>query len=216
MIRTGIEKLDKILGGGIRDGIIVDIFGASGTGKTHLALQIMVNLLSAGGSVFYQDTTGSFRPERLMELIKARNLDPSLLDRITVGRATNIREQIDGVAKIISGDFALVIVDNVTDLFSFEYSKGEQMLEKTTQFAKYMRALSEAAASKKIPVIVVNMIRKIDQTERENMDTVIGLFTHIKIGLTRMQARYEGRVLMNAKTDLFSYKITKDGLTEAI
>lgn len=216
MIQTGIEKLDKILGGGIRDGIIVDIFGASGTGKTHLALQIMINLLSAGGNVFYQDTTGSFRPERLMELVKARNLDPALLDRITVGRATNIREQIDGVSKIISGDFALVIVDNVTDLFSFEYSKGQQMLEKTTLFAKYMRALSEAAASKKIPIIVVNMIRKIDQTERENMDTIIGLFTHVKIGLTRIQAGYEGRVMMNAKTTSFSYKITKDGLTEAI
>ncbi|MEM3143259.1 MAG: ATPase domain-containing protein [Candidatus Nitrosotenuis sp.] len=216
MIQTGIEKLDKILGGGIRDGIIVDIFGASGTGKTHLALQIMINMLSAGGSVFYQDTTGSFRPERLMELVKSRNLDPLLLDRITVGRATNIREQIDGVSKIVSGDFTLAIVDSITDLFSFEYSKGEQMLEKNTQFAKYMRALAEAAASKKIPVIVVNMIRKIDQTERENMDTIIGLFTHVKIGLTRTQTGYEGRVLINAKTDLFSYKITKDGLTEAI
>jgi len=48
MILTGIKKLDKFLGGGIKNGIITDIFGANGTGKTQLAIQISVNCLEQG------------------------------------------------------------------------------------------------------------------------------------------------------------------------
>jgi RecA/RadA recombinase len=84
MIKTGLEKLDNLLGGGIRNGTITDIFGASSTGKTQLALQIMVNTLLEGGTVFYQDTTGTFRPERLLELFKPKGLDSNLLNNIKV------------------------------------------------------------------------------------------------------------------------------------
>jgi DNA repair protein RAD51 len=215
MIPTGIGKLDEILGGGIRCSIITDIFGASGTGKTQLALQVMANALSCGAKVFYQDTTGSFRPERLIEILKERGIDPKVLDRITVGRATNTREQINGISAIRSNEFTLVIIDNVTDLFSFEYSREEQMLEKTTQFAKYMKELAATAAEKKIPIVIVNMVRKIDQTERENLDSVISIFTHIKIRLEKKQAGYEGQAFLNAKQASFSYQIKKSGLVDA-
>lgn len=214
MIRTGIKKLDEILGGGIRDGIIVDIFGASGTGKTLLALQIMAHSLSGGGRVFYQDTTGSFRPERLVDLLRARNLDRSLLDRITVGRATNTREQVDGIRRILEGDYTLAVIDNVTDLFSFEYSKEEQLLERTTQFAKYMRSLSGAASARGIPVVTVNMVRKLDMTERENLEPLISLFAHIRVRLAREQRGYRGEVMLNAKRAEFSYAITGGGLSD--
>ena len=33
MITTQLKKLDKILGGGIKNAIITDIFGLNGTGK---------------------------------------------------------------------------------------------------------------------------------------------------------------------------------------
>lgn len=215
MIPTGIAKLDEILGGGVRDGIITDIFGASGTGKTQLALQVTAGALSCGTKVFYQDTTGSFRPERLVEMLKERGLDAQSLDRVTVGRATNTREQINGVSAIHSGEFGLAVIDNVTDLFSFEYSKEEQLLERTTKFAKYMKALATVAAEKRIPVVIVNMIRKIDQTERENLDSVISVFTHVKIKLERKQAMYEGQVFLNAKWAPFSYRIERSGLVDA-
>jgi DNA repair protein RAD51 len=214
MIRTGIKKLDEILGGGIRGGLITDIFGASSTGKTQLVLQIVTESLVDGGKIFYLDTTGDFRPERLVELLRARNLDHTCLDRITVGRPTNTKEQMDAISAIYAGDFSLVVIDNVTDLFSFEYSKEEQLLEKTTQFAKHMRDLATAAITRRIPIITVNMIRKIDQTERENMDSVISIFTHVKIKLAKKDSVYEGMVISNSSKDQFLYKITKEGLVE--
>lgn len=215
MIRTGLQKLDEALGGGIRSGVITDISGASSTGKTQLALQIMVDLLSCGGSIFYQDTTGTFRPERLLELLKTKSLDPSSLDRVTVSRVTSTRDQMNGILTIQQNDFALVVIDNVTDLFSFEYSKDEQLLEKTTQFAKYMKALSHAALSKKIPILVVNMVRNAADVEQENMESIISVFTHVKIKLAKRQSVYEGRVFVNTKTNQFFYKITREGLVES-
>lgn len=213
VIRTGLEKLDKILGGGLRNGTITDIFGPSGSGKTQLTLQIIANTLLRGGTILYQDTTGNFRPERLVEILKSKGLDSHLLDNVTVGRITNTAEQINSLSKIKS-NFSLVIIDNVTDLFSFEYSKEEQILEKTTKFAKYMRQLSQIARDQKIPIVIVNMMRKIDDNEKENLDSIISLYTHIKIKLTKNSSKYSAQILDPTKKDQFFYKITKEGITE--
>lgn len=215
MIKTGIEKLDTLLGGGLRNGIITDIFGVSGAGKTQLTLQIVSNSLTQGGTIFYQDTTGSFRPERLVELLKTKGLDSNLLDKVTVGRITNTAEQLRSIKKISESNFSLVVIDNVTDLFSFEYSKEDQMFEKTTQFAKYMKELSKVALEKKIPIVIVNMMRKTADTEQENMEAVISIFTNVRIKLDKKSVNYEGQVFLDPmKKNQFLYKITKDGLVD--
>ena len=186
MISTGHKKLDQLLDGGVKNGIITDIFGAYGTGKTQLAMQICINSLQKGGHIFFQDTTGEFRPERMLEIIKNHNFDPKLLDNVKVGRITNTSEQLQYLSKITeSENFSLVIIDNVTDLFSFEYSKVTQELEKRNLFMKYMHDLSLIAIQKKIPIVVTNMIRKIDEIEKEHLETSISIFTHMKIKLTK-------------------------------
>ncbi|MBI5377548.1 MAG: recombinase RecA [Thaumarchaeota archaeon] len=212
MISTGLEKLDELLGDGIKNGIITDIFGASSTGKTQLVLQIAVNCLSQGGTILYQDTTGNFRPERLLDMLKPKELDAALLDKITVGRITNTQEQFSAISKIEQSNFSLVIIDNITDLFSFEYSKEEQILEKNKQFTKYMKQLASVVFEKKIPVVAVNMIRKINDTEQENLDSVMSLFTHIKIKLSKKSTSYMGEVFPHSGENQFYYKIEKNGL----
>ncbi|PIN84487.1 MAG: recombinase RecA, partial [Nitrosopumilales archaeon CG11_big_fil_rev_8_21_14_0_20_33_24] len=92
MISTGLQKLDDFLSGGIPDGVITDIYGASGTGKTQLLFQICINAIKNGGNVLYQDTTGSFRPERILEIQKQQNLTFDILEKITVSRITNTSE----------------------------------------------------------------------------------------------------------------------------
>ncbi|MEM2159891.1 MAG: ATPase domain-containing protein [Candidatus Nitrosotenuis sp.] len=215
MIRTGIDKLDEMLDNGIKNGTITDIFGSSGTGKTQLVLQIIINSLSENNKILYQDTTGNFRPERLVEMAKHKKLDPSFLDKISVARIINVSEQQNSLNKIRGSGFSLVIIDNVTDLFSFEYPKEEQILEKTIQFSKYMKQLSQIASETKIPIVITNMMRKIDSTEQENMDSIISPYTHFKIKLAKKQANYECQVFANPmKKNQFLYTITKQGLTE--
>lgn len=211
MIRTGLEKLDEILGDSLRSGTITDVFGESGAGKTQLIMQIIANSVLEN-NVFYQDTTGNFRPERLLEMVPSK--DPKFLDKITVSRITNVKEQQNSLDKIKKTDFSLIVIDSVTDLFSFEYPKEEQFLEKTTQFSKYMKRLSQIAFDTKIPIIITNMMRKVEQTEQENMESIISLYTHIKIKLAKKQAIYEGQVFLNPiQKNQFSYVITKQGLS---
>lgn len=215
MIKTGLEKLDQILGGGLKSGTITDIFGASGTGKTQLILQIMIHSLSENNKILYQDTTGGFRPERLVEMMSQNQMNSDFLDKISVERITNVTEQQNSLEKIIKSDFSLIIIDNVTDLFSFEYPKEEQFLQKTIQFSKYMKDLAQIALKTRIPIVLTNMIRKVDDTEQENMYSIISLYTHIRIKMAKNQSSYVGQVFVNPLTkNQFLYTITKQGLAD--
>ena len=217
MIQTGIQKLDDLLGGGIRHGIITDIFGASATGKTQLALQICTTALRNNIEILFQDTTGGFRPERMLTLIKAKNMDPELLDHVRVGRITNTSEQISYLEKISEiKNLGLVVIDSVTDLFSFEYSKESNLLEKHVAFMEYMHKLAFIAIQKKIPIIVTNIVRKSDDVERENLDRSISMYTHQKIYLTKINHKYMAQIFpsFGHKKEIH-YMITQTGLIDS-
>ena len=212
MISTGLEKLDKSLSGGIPDGVIVDIFGKNGTGKTQLLLQLTINSIKKGGHVLYFDTTGGFRPERILDIQKESESQSDFLNQITVSRLTNTSEQINSI-KNIEKNFSLIVIDNVTDLFSYEYQKDESIFEKNSLFMKYMHDLANFAISNKIPIAVTNMIRNLEGKEIENMKSAIDPFTHIKIHLTKNLSKFNGKIYSPFIENSFSYRINKSGLS---
>jgi len=214
MISIGLQKLDKFLSGGIPDGVIVDIFGGRGTGKTLLSLQILINSIKNGGNILYLDTSGGFRPERILEIQKELKIEIDLLEKITVSRITNTSEQIKSLQNIVENNFSLIVIDNITDLFSYEYRTDESIFEKNSLFMKYMHELSKFAITKKIPIVVTNMIRAIDDKEVENMQSAIDPFTHIKIHLFKNSSNFNGEIYWALKKENFSYTITKIGLSD--
>ena len=214
MISTGIQKLDEFLSGGIQPGVIVDIFGGAGTGKTQLLLQLSINSIKNGGHVLYFDTTGEFRPERVLEIQKQTETQLNFLKQITVSRITNTSEQIKSIQNIQNNNFSLIVIDNVTDLFSYEYQKDESILEKNSLFMKYMNNLSKLAITNKIPIILTNMIRNIEGKEIENMKGAIDPFTHIKIHLFKNSTKFSGKIYWAFDKKSFSYTIGKIGLSD--
>ena len=214
MISTGLLKLDNFLSGGIPNGVIVDIFGGNGTGKTQLLLQLSINSIKNGGNVLYLDTTGGFRPERILEIQKKFNIDFNLLDKITVSRITNTFEQINSIKNFQENNFSLIVIDNVTDLFSYEYKNNESIFEKNSLFMKYMHELSFYAITNKIPIVITNMIRNMDGKEVENMANAIDLFTHIKIHLFKNSSIFNGEIYSPFNKESFSYEITTLGLSD--
>ena len=214
MISTGLQKLDQFLSGGIPDSVIVDIFGENGTGKTLLLLQLLINSIKNGGNVLYLDTTGGFRPERILEIQKESEIEINLLEKITVSRITNTSEQIKSVNNIISNNFSLIVIDNITDLFSYEYQNDESTFKKNSLFMKYMHNLSSFAITKKIPIIITNMIRTSEGNEIENMQNAIDPFTHIKIHLFKNSSKFHGQIYWALKKENFSYTINKIGLSD--
>ena len=212
MIPTGLQKIDRFLSGGIPSGVITDIFGENGTGKTQLLLQLAAGSIINGGRVLYMDTTGEFRPERILNIRHIRDSVPDVLDRITVSRITNTSEQIRAVQNLKSGVFSLVVIDNITDLFSYEFRS--MVHEKNTLFMRHMHELSRFSIESRIPVVVTNMIRTFQDREVENMRAAIDPFTHIKIHLSKAKPSFRGRVWWAMASTDFSYVIHASGVSD--
>ena len=214
MISTGLKKIDDFLSGGIPDGVIVDIFGGNGTGKTQLLLQLSINSIKNGGKVLFLDTTGGFRPERILEIQKNSNSNVDLLNNIIVSRITNTSEQINSIKNFTENNFSLIVIDNITDLFSYEYKNNQSIFKKNSLFMKYMRELSLYAVTHKVPIVITNMIRNSNEQEVENMSTAIDLFTHIKIHLFKNASIFNGEIYSPFNKESFSYEITTLGLSD--
>ena len=214
MIKTGLKDLDQFLGGGIKEGLVTSISGQSATGKTQLTFQIILNALHNDNEILFQDTTGKFRPERLVQMMQLKKINPSLLDTIKVSRVTNTAQQIQYLSKTSLESYSLIIVDHVTDLFSFEYSKKEQSLEKHISFMKYMHDLSSIAINYKIPIIITNIVRTINNHEKENLEESISMYTHTKIKLSKNSNGYSCQVVSPFVNEKFRYTITSGGLID--
>ncbi|MHA1688977.1 MAG: helix-hairpin-helix domain-containing protein, partial [Promethearchaeota archaeon] len=80
-ITTGSQELDNVLGGGIETGSLTELFGEFRTGKTQIMHQLCVNVQlprekgGLEGSALYIDTEGTFRPERIIQMAEALDLD---------------------------------------------------------------------------------------------------------------------------------------------
>jgi DNA repair protein RAD51 len=145
---------------------------------------------------------------------KYRNLEIDILDKITVSRITNTSEQINSIKNLKQVNFSLIVIDNITDLFSYEYKTGESVFKKNSLFMNHLHDLSLISINNNIPIVITNMIRNIDDKDVENMRKAIDLFTHIKIKLSKNSSKYLGEVnwLLNHHT--FSYVIDTSGLSE--
>ena len=212
MISTGFVQLDSILGGGIRSSAITDVFGAAGTGKTQLVKQIATRCILDGGSVFFVDTMGTFRPERVYEMIQNTNGDLQTLENIDVLRATSSSEQLCALEILEKKHTDLVIIDSVSDLYSFEYGRESQIFVKNLLFMEYMHKLSALALRLDVPIVITNMIRTFDGVERENLQPAIRQFAHVRIGLSKNDNSYSGNVVIPGKITGFAYTINSMGL----
>lgn len=77
-ITTGLEGVDRVLGGGLVPGSLVLVAGEPGVGKSTLLLQVAAAIATADGPVFY--VTGEESPEQVA--LRARRiggLEPELL-----------------------------------------------------------------------------------------------------------------------------------------
>ena len=131
-LTTGSQNFDELLMGGIEPGSVTELFGEYRTGKTQIVHQLCVNCQlpyeegGLEGNALYIDTENTFRPERIIQMAEAKNLDhQSVLKNITVGRAYNSDHQIlliKEASKIVEEkNIKLVIVDSIIGHFRSEY-----------------------------------------------------------------------------------------------
>ena len=163
MLTTGVKSLDELLGGGIAEEVLTQIYGSFATGKTTLAVQI--GLLSSG-KVAYVDTEGGFSPERLSQMAESRGLDPEeALQRFILFTPSDFKEQrrtIGSLKKVVDGSFSLVVVDSITAHYRVE----EHRKNLTAELGKQLQVLLWIARRNRIPVIVINQVHFDSRAER--------------------------------------------------
>lgn len=117
--------MDRLLGGGYREGTLTRFFGRSNSGKSQLAMQAALCAAAEGKDSLFVDTEGSFRPERLEQMAGARGWTVAgLLERVLVVRSDSAAEQMEAVRRMgtrgATSSCRLVIVDTLTRNFSLD------------------------------------------------------------------------------------------------
>ncbi|XP_065868848.1 DNA repair protein RAD51 homolog 4 [Euphorbia lathyris] len=70
VLSTGLEGIDFLLGGGVRQGQLTELVGLSSSGKTQVCLHVTANVAKQEtGSVIFVDTGNSFSPQRVVHFV---------------------------------------------------------------------------------------------------------------------------------------------------
>jgi len=169
-ILTGSKELDNLLGGGLETGSITEFYGQFGSGKTQIALQAAVNVQlpvekgGLNGTAVYIDTEGTFRPERIIQMAAAKNLDPKeVLKNIMVARAYNSDHQMllaEKAAEIAEEkNVRLAVIDSLTSHFRSEYSGRGELAPRQQKLNRHLHSLQRNLADMhNIAVIVTNQV----------------------------------------------------------
>lgn len=169
-ISTGCQKLDELLGGGIKSGQLVQVYGEYRTGKTQLAHQLCVNVQrpynegGMEGCALYLDVDKTFRPERIILMADSLGMDYiQALRNTIVARPYYSEHQIHLVreaSKIIrKNNVKLLVVDSLISHFRSEYIGKDNLLKRQQRLNTHMLDLLNLLKSfKDLAILVTNQV----------------------------------------------------------
>jgi RecA/RadA recombinase len=203
IISTGSLSLDGLLGGGIRTGLLTDVYGPSGTGKSQLCFSLCVNsakYLKQKEMIMFIDTVGTFRPERISEIARQER-NNEILDKIIFIRAFSTNDQINSLRKIYDIKPMLIIIDSATSLFSTEYRGAARHLV----LMNHLHELSFAAINFDCAVVITNMVRNVPfvRTITDQGDNNVNKV--IKTTTTTTSNSYQQREFMGTSVSIYSH-----------
>jgi DNA repair protein RadA len=168
-IKTSSSALDELLGGGIETMAITEMYGKFASGKSQLGFQLVVNVQKPvdqgglGGGALFVDTEATFRPERIVQIAEAQDMDPqAVLKNILVARAENSDHQIILVEKaeevIEKNNIKLIVIDSLTSHFRADYLGRASLSERQQKLNKHVHVLQKLAEKFNLAVYVTNQV----------------------------------------------------------
>jgi DNA repair protein RadA len=169
-ISSGSKNLDNLLGGGIETRSITELYGEFGSGKTQICHTLCVSvqkdaqLSRLTGNALYIDTENTFRPERIVSIANARNLNPEpMLENIIVAKAYNSSHQeaiIEEAANVIQlHGIRLVVVDSAVSHYRAEYLGRALLSERQQKMNRFLHILLRIAETCSVAVVITNQIQ---------------------------------------------------------
>ncbi|MDD1721957.1 MAG: DNA repair and recombination protein RadB [Methanothrix sp.] len=153
----GCNAIDLLLGGGFEAGIITQIYGESGTGKSNIAMQLAVQAVSRGLRVIFIDTEG-FSGERFKQI--AGPGAEEMAKKIMVFEPMSLEQQAIAIresSRIAGRDLGLVILDSATSLYRVLLEAEDNRTIRRTLNLQ-LSELQEMARRHRIPVVITNQV----------------------------------------------------------
>jgi DNA repair protein RadA len=172
---TGSKALDELLLGGIETQAITEFYGEFGSGKSQICHTLCVTAQQAveeaglGGGVILIDTEGTFRPERVDQIAKARGYDSGeVLKRIAICKAYNsshLELIVKSMGKYID-DFKakMIIIDSIISLHRAEFAGRGTLADRQQRLNGLMHKLVRIAEIYNVAVIVTNQVQSTPDT----------------------------------------------------
>jgi DNA repair protein RadA len=168
-IKTSSTAVDNLLGGGVETQAITEFYGAFGSSKTQMGLQLSVNVQTPqdqgglGGKVLFVDTENTFRPERVEQLATAVGLDPKkILKGIFIARAYNSDHQmllIEKSSEIIEkNNIRLVVIDSLMSHFRADYTGRGTLADRQQKLNRHLHELQRLADTYNLAVYITNQV----------------------------------------------------------
>jgi len=151
-------SLDDILSGGIEAGVITQIYGPPGVGKTNLCIVTTVNTVRLDKRVVFIDTEGSHSFERLLQ-VAGRDYE-RVLDALHFYEAHTFEEQefiIENLNHILDESFGLIVLDSAVALYRV-LRDDDSAHDLNRRLSRQMAKLLELAKRYNLAVVVTNQV----------------------------------------------------------
>ena len=152
------SPIDSLIGGGVEKGVITQFYGPPGSGKTNIALNLLVQSASSGGKSIFIDTEGGLSIERVKQISGTDFIQ--LAPNIIVFEPSTFAEQ-DSVLRrveqmILSGEkVELIILDSAVALYRVLDGDSSQIKR---ELGKQMGLLTKLARKHDIAVVITNQV----------------------------------------------------------
>lgn len=172
---TGSSALDEMLLGGIETQAITEFYGEFGSGKSQICHTLCVMAKQPPSSKgldsdsIWIDTEGTFRPERIDQIAKARELDSeTILKSIPVAKVYN-SFHLELIAKdlgkyIEQFKARLVIIDSIVALHRAEFAGRGTLAERQQRLNALMHRLIRISEIYNIAIVITNQVQSTPDT----------------------------------------------------
>ena len=154
---SGCQSLDLLLSGGFESGIITQLYGEAGTGKSNIVMQLAVQATARGMRVIFIDTEG-FSAERFKQI--AGSGAEEMAAKIMIFEPMSLEQQaiaIREASKIAGRDLGLIILDSATSLYRVLLEAEDNRSIRRTLTVQ-LSELQEIARRHRIPVVITNQV----------------------------------------------------------
>lgn len=227
LITTGSPSIDKVLGGGIRTGLITNILSDSREARFSLCYSLCVNAarLNSMSTVIFGDTQGIFRPEKILSYLRNDQDSNSILHQIRRLRILTTNVQMVLVNYALQLHPVLIIIDNFTYLFLNEKKK-----KLSVQFSlrKHLHDLALSAINNDVAVVITNTISSKNGNKNtedtfekkvisfnEMLNKTITNLTHVVLEIKTVKAdesRFSAKSLKPISFEKTFFMVKPDGL----